>query len=58
LRIKFELVEVRGNNFANHIVFFNEASFELHENVMLMPAISKLYQLISPKVLTKGVLLF
>jgi len=33
LRIEFELIKVRENNFANNIVFFDEASFELHENV-------------------------
>jgi len=27
-----ELIEVRGNDFANNIVFSNEASFEFHEN--------------------------
>jgi len=33
LRMEFELIKVRGNNFANNIVFFDEASFELYENV-------------------------
>jgi len=29
----FELIEARGNDFVNNIVFSDEASFELHGNV-------------------------